>query len=180
MRVMSNMARLDQLQLPSRMALLWSRPSENIDEGRRSYIFQICRFCTAWFMVFDTPHYVPVELRSFAFPDMFIFKYRNDLDPSRNIDKVARVGEHAVTACQSVSTEFPFRREIATSKEGGRVSRAVESRRKKERSVATRTSEKEKRATSIMRCIAVPRAFLCKFQSCATGSLYDPPRLPRD
>lgn len=97
-----------------------------------------------------------------------------------NIDKVARVGEYAVTACQSVSTEFPFRRGIAASEECyAAASRAPLSREeKKERSAATRTSEKEKRATSIMRGTAsFPYA---NSNRCATGSLYDPSRLPED
>lgn len=62
------------------------------------------------------------------FPDTFIFRYRSDLDPSCNIDKVARVGEHAVIACQSVSTEFPFGHGIAGLKN---VTRPSESRGRK-------------------------------------------------
>lgn len=86
----------------------------------------------------------PVELRSFAFPDAFIFKKRNDLDPFYNIDKVARVGKYAIIAYQSVNTEFPFRHGIAAWKMlRGRVSRNVESRRKK--SVSSRREQAKKK-----------------------------------
>lgn len=78
----------------------------------------------------------------------------DNLDPSCNIDKVARAGEYAVIACQSPNTEFPFRHGIAARKMlRGRVSCTVKSRWKKD--VPSRREQAKKEEARRRSCVAL-------------------------